>query len=83
MGAFFHSEYDLFSKVTEDSDAFMSNSALSLRIAGRPDLEGSIKDAVVQIVSSVDFSEAKEAVSSLKKILEEGFGVSTMIEKRN
>jgi hypothetical protein len=83
MGAFFHGEYDLFSEIMKDPDAFMANSILSLRLADRHDLEDDVKDAVVEIVSCVDFSEARKAVSSLKTMLEDGFGISTTIEKRN
>ena len=83
MGAFFRSEYDLYQEVMKDPDAFMENSVLSLRIAGRMDLEDDVKDAVVEIVSCSDLVDANEIVSSLMRMLEDGFGISTTIEKRN
>ncbi len=83
MGAFFRSEYDLFLEIKKDPESFMSNSILSLQIAGRLDLEADIKDAVVETVSCSDLSEVQEVVKSLMGIMEDGFGISTTVEKRN
>ena len=83
MGAFFRGDRDLFLEVMKDKEGFLAKSVLSLRITGRMDLEEDVKDAVVQIASSGDFSSAEPAVSSLMSILEDGFGISITIDKRN
>jgi hypothetical protein len=83
MGAFFRSGYDLMVEVNKDTESFLGNLDLSLKIVDRVDLEDDVKDAVVGIISASDDGEAEEIATSLLVMLEDAIGTSKKVEKRN
>jgi len=70
-------------EVTKDTESFLANLELSLKVVGRMDLENDVKDAVVEIESSSDEHEAEKVATSLLLMIEDAIGTSKKVEKRN
>jgi hypothetical protein len=81
MGAFFRSEYDLYSEVRESPTGLFGRLRLALRATGRGDAEEDVKDAVQEILAAATFEEAAGPCQLLLGILQDAIGVVEAVEK--
>ena len=81
MGAFFTSEYDLYSEARKNPTSFFGRLRLALRVADRTDAEEDVKDAVQEILTAATFEEASGPCRLLLEILRDAIGVAKVVEK--
>jgi hypothetical protein len=81
MGAFFTSEYDLYSEARENPTDFFGRLRLALRATGRSDAEDDVKGAVQEILTARTFEEAAMPCQLLLGILQDAIGVTRAVEK--
>ena len=81
MGAFFTSEYDLYSEIRENPTSLFGRLRLALQTAGRNDAEEDVKDAVQEILTAGTFEDAAGPARQLLEILRDAIGVAGIVEK--